>query len=113
MEVRIWYAGLSRPELNIARVRARVAKGGHDISEADIRRRYDRGRLNLIRLLPRLTELRVYDNSADADPSTGVAPKPKLVLHVRGGQIMNPGDLAGTPEWAKPVVAAAMKNSLG
>jgi predicted ABC-type ATPase len=31
LEVRIWYLGLSSPELHLARVRARVAKGGHDI----------------------------------------------------------------------------------
>jgi len=109
IEVRVWYAGLSSPELHIARVRARVAKGGHDIPEADIRRRYDRGLLNLIRLLPRLTELRVYDNSDEADPNSGVAPTPKLVLHLDAGRIMNPGDLASTPDWAKPIVAAAMK----
>jgi len=109
MEVRIWYVGLSSPELHIARVRARVAKGGHDITEGDIRKRYDRGRLNLIQLLPRLTELRVYDNSDEADPSSGVAPAPKLVLHLDGGRIMNAGALASTPDWAKPIVAAAMK----
>ena len=109
MEVRIWYAGLSSPELHIARVRARVAKGGHDIPEADIRRRYNLGRLNLIRLLPRLTELRVYDNSDEADPSSGVAPTPRLVLHLDAGRIMNAGDLGSTPDWAKPIVAAAMK----
>ena len=109
IEVRVWYVGLSSPELHIARVRARVAKGGHDIPETDIRRRYNRGRLNLIRLLPRLTELRVYDNSDEADPSSGVAPTPKLVLHLDAGRIMNAGDLKSTPEWAKPIVAAAMK----
>lgn len=109
IEVRVLYTGLSSPELHIARVRARVAKGGHDIPEADIRRRYDRGLLNLIRLLPRLTELRVYDNSDEADPHSGVAPTPKLVLHLDAGRIMNAGDLASTPDWAKPIVAAAMK----
>lgn len=109
IEVRVWYTGLSSPELHINRVRARVARGGHDIPEADIRRRYDRGRLNLIRLLPQLTELRVYDNSEEADPHQGVAPAPKLVLQLRTGRIMNRGDLPDTPEWAKPIVAAAMK----
>jgi predicted ABC-type ATPase len=109
IEVRVSYVGLSSPELHIARVRARVAKGGHDIPEADIRRRYNRGLLNLIRLLSRLTELRVYDNSNEADPSSGIAPTPKLVLWLDAGRIMNPGDLASTPDWAKPVVAAAMK----
>ena len=109
MEVRVWYAGLKSPELHIARVRARVAKGGHDIPEADIRRRYDRGRLNLIRLLPRLTALRLYDNGDEADPGRGVAPTPRLVLHLDAGRITNPDDLARTPDWAKPIVAAALK----
>jgi predicted ABC-type ATPase len=69
--VRVWYVGLSSPELHIARVRARVAKGGHDIPEPRIRERYDASRLNLIRLLPRLSELWVYDNSVEADPDAG------------------------------------------
>jgi predicted ABC-type ATPase len=109
IEVRVWYVGLSSPELHIARVRARVAKGGHDIPEPEIRRRWETGRLNVIRLLPELTELRVYDNSADADPDTGVAPVPVLLLHVRRGRIVAPRDLRATPAWAKPLVAAAMR----
>jgi predicted ABC-type ATPase len=109
IEVRVWYVGLSSPELHIARVRARVARGGHDIPEADIRRRWETGRLNLIRLLPALTELRVYDNSGDADPHTGATPVPVLLLHVRGGRIVAPRDLSATPAWAKPLVAAAMR----
>jgi len=108
IEVRVWYVGLRSPELHIARVRARVAKGGHDIPEATIRDRYDRGRLNLIRLVPRLTELRVYDNSEEADPHTGAAPEPMLVLHVVRGRVVGSCDLTRTPEWAKPIVAAAV-----
>jgi len=108
-EVCIWYAGLSSPELHLARVRARVAKGGHDIPEADIRKRYDTGRQSLIRLLPFLTELRVYDNSAEADPARGQPPTPILVLHIKNGRVLAPTDLTRTPEWAKPVVAAAIK----
>lgn len=109
IEVRIWYAGLSSPELHIARVRARVGKGGHDIPEQRVRERYDASRLNLIRLLPNLSELRIYDNSEEADPDTGAHPKPKLLLHMRGGKIVGPSDLSLTTEWAKPIVAAAMK----
>lgn len=51
-EVRIWYVGLASPEHHLARVKARVKKGGHDIPEADIRRRFDQSRLQLIELLP-------------------------------------------------------------
>jgi len=108
-ELRVWYAGLASPELHIERVRRRVAKGGHDIAEADIRRRYDQSRLNLIRLLPRLTELRLYDNSEEADPDAGREPAPKLLLHWRSGRIVAPRDFKDTPDWGKPIVAAAMK----
>jgi predicted ABC-type ATPase len=108
-EVRVWYVGLNGPDLHVARVRARVARGGHDIPEPRIRERYDASRLNLIRLLPSLRELWVYDNSKEADPAAGVAPEPRLVLHVRGGTLVGPRDLGATPEWAKAIVAAAVK----
>ena len=110
IEVRIWYVGLSSVDLHIARVRARVAKGGHDIPEARIRERYDRSRLNLIRLMPKLSELRVYDNSEEADPDAGVAPEPELLLHMTRGKISRSCDLAATPAWAKPIVGAAIKS---
>lgn len=109
MEGRIWYVGLSSPDLHVARVRARVEQGGHNVPETMIRDRYDRSRLNLIRLLPNLTELRVYDNTEEADPRTGVPPRPSLVLHVAGRKIVAPEDLRSTPAWAKAIVAAALK----
>jgi predicted ABC-type ATPase len=112
IEIHVWYVGLSNPELHIERVQARVRRGGHDIAESDIRRRYEHSRLNLIALLPSLTGLRVYDNSADADPAAGHTPSPILVLHVEKGKILNPRALPRTPNWAKPIVAAALKSSL-
>ena len=108
IEVRVWYVGLASADLHIERVRQRVRLGGHDIPEADIRRRYRHSRLNLVQLMPSLTELRVYDNSAPADPATGRTPQPVLVLHVKHGRIVGPSDLSATPEWAKPIVAAAV-----
>lgn len=113
IEIHLWYAGLSSPELHLARVRARVKKGGHDIAEADIRRRYEHSRLNLIHLLPHLTELRMYDNSAEVDPASGKAPTLQLVLQMERGKIIGPVDLSNTPGWAKPIVAAAVRLSLG
>lgn len=111
IEVHIWYVGLSSPALHIARVQTRVSRGGHDIPEHDIHRRYEHSRLNLIALLPHLTTLHVYDNSADADPAAGRTPKPTPVLHLKHGRILCPPDLAPTPDWAKPIVAAALKLS--
>lgn len=105
----VWYVGLSSPELHIQRVRSRVRHGGHDIPEHAIRRRFERSRLNLIALLPLLTALRVYDNSTEADPAAGKPPALLPVLHMEHGRILNPNDLPQAPEWAKPIVAAALK----
>ena len=105
----IWYAGLASVELHLRRVNARVKKGGHAIPEADIRKRWIGSHLNLVKLLPYVTNLRVYDNSAEKDPDKGQAPKPQLVLAVTNRVIdfPGPGDVKDTPEWAKPIVVAA------
>ena len=111
IEIRIFFVGLESAEAHIQRVRQRVRAGGHDIPEAAIRRRYRHSRINLINLLPALTELKIYDNSASADPATGRAPKPVLVLHLQRGKIVAPSDLSSTPRWARPIVAAALELS--
>jgi predicted ABC-type ATPase len=108
LAVRVWFVGLDSPERHIARVRSRVAKGGHDIPETKIRERYVRSRENLIRLLPRLAELRIYDNSSENDPSQG-RPRPLLILHAVDGVVQHTCDLGVVPEWAKPLVAAAFR----
>jgi predicted ABC-type ATPase len=113
IEVRMWYVGLATPELHLARVRARVARGGHQIPERKIRERFERSRVNVIRLLPDLTELRVFDNSEEADPASGRSPAPRLVLHTVNGAIAAMCDLPKVPGWSKPIVAAAMASSKG
>lgn len=107
-DVRVWYVGLNSPELHIARVRSRVARGGHDIPDAKIRERYDLSRFNLIRLMPGLTELWVYDNSREADPQAGKAPAPTLILHMSHASIVRSCKLVDTPGWAKPIMRAAL-----
>jgi predicted ABC-type ATPase len=109
MEVRIWYVALDSPELHIQRVRLRVQKGGHDIPDERIRARYDQSRLNLIRLLPKLTELRVYDNSKEADPDAGLAPELQLILHLERGRIVASCELTSMPDWAKAIFMEVIK----
>jgi predicted ABC-type ATPase len=108
IELHIWYAGLDSPERHLQRIRERVGRGGHDIPEPDVRRRFDASRLHLVQLLPLASTVRVYDNSHEAVPSKGAAPKPWLVLHWERGRIVGPKDLSDTPSWAKPIVAAAL-----
>lgn len=106
--VHVWFVGLDRVERHLARVRARVKSGGHDIPEADIRRRYETSRENLVWLMPKLASLRVYDNSHEADPASGKSPRPRLLLHLERGRIIAPDNLRDTPHWAKALVAQAM-----
>lgn len=108
-EVRVWYVGLESVERHLARVKARVKAGGHDIPAADIRRRWERSRENLVWLMPKLAALRVFDNSHEADPAKGEAPKPRLILDVRDGRIRSMEPMAAIPAWARPVVARALQ----
>jgi predicted ABC-type ATPase len=110
--VRIWFAGLESVELHLQRVAARVKKGGHDIPETDIRRRWVGSHANLIRLIPYVTDLRAYDNSVERDPATGAPPEPRLVLAIEAQRLTFPpvDRLGDTPQWAKPIVFAAYRH---
>ncbi len=56
-QVELIFLQLPSPEMAVQRVRQRVAHGGHNIPEADIRRRFDRGIQNFHRY---------YRNAANA-----------------------------------------------
>lgn len=105
--VRIWYVGLASPELHIRRVRERVERGGHPIPEEKIRERWDSSRRNLIRLLDRVAEVVVYDNSRTVDLHRGERPRPTKLLHLREGRIVEAVPMSDVPDWAKAVFEAA------
>lgn len=109
IEIFAWYVGLASVQLHIDRVNARMRHGGHAIAGDLIERRFEQSRINLIELMPHLTELRVYDNSVDADPAVGKTPKLKLLLHMKRSTILNLQELNNTPDWAKPIVSTALK----
>ena len=70
---------------------------------------------NLIRLLPHRAHLQVYDNSCEV--ATGEpAPNPVLLAEMVAGHFSGPGeaeDLKCTPDWAKPLLEAALSLSDG
>jgi predicted ABC-type ATPase len=71
--VSIFYFSLVNADLAVARVARRVAMGGHDIPEIDIRRRFRRSRENFFTLYKSLAdEFTVFDNSVD-DIATVIA----------------------------------------
>lgn len=109
------FCGLASAELHLRRVHARVASGGHDIPVAKIRERWISSRINLIRLMPLLARLQVFDNSAEAAPGEDI-PDPVLLVDMVGGRLVFPtaddaAALKATPEWARPIVQAAIESS--
>lgn len=112
LRVEMRYLGLSDPERHIARVRARVAGGGHGIPSNTIRERFESSRANLVRLVPRLTRLEVFDNSGEASLEAGEAPELVPLLTVEEGRIAYLAPREALPTWVQPIAAAAMANHL-
>lgn len=70
---------LGDPDLQIDRVRLRVAQGGHDIPDADIRRRYFRSLLRAPAAMRLAGEALVLDNAG---------PQPERMLLVQRGRVV-------------------------
>jgi predicted ABC-type ATPase len=81
---------LDDPDMNVLRVATRVAKGGHNVPEVDIRRRYERSLGNLARALPLADRARLVDNS-----ETGAA---RLIAIFKLGALTWRGEQS--PDWA-------------
>jgi predicted ABC-type ATPase len=62
-EIWLLYVILDHPDRNVERVAIRVRKGGHEVDEADIRRRYDRSLGQLPWFLEEADRAWLYDNS--------------------------------------------------
>lgn len=76
--VRLIYVCVENPDWNVERVRERASAGGHDVPDADIRRRYERSLGNLPAALRLADEAVVYDNSGAS---------PRRVLHAQSGTV--------------------------
>ena len=113
LPVRMVYVGLESADLHVERVRSRVRNGGHPIPEERIRERFTSSRSNLVRLVPHLRELKLFDNSVEADPAAGAHPVPRPIVHARGGRIVDMCPLAEVPDWAKPIVLAVLRAAAG
>ena len=60
--VRMYYVGLDSAEESLSRIANRVRKGGHDIPEADVRRRFAGRVQSLAAVLPYCDEATFFDN---------------------------------------------------
>jgi predicted ABC-type ATPase len=89
------YVALGDPELHIERVRLRVSRGGHDIPDPDIRRRYWRSLSHAPEAILLANETVVLDNS-------GL--QPERVLALRSGRII--WRAASLPHWVEDIASA-------
>lgn len=62
-EVELHYVRLGTPQGSIDRVAERVARGGHDVPQVDIVRRYERSLDNLPSAIEKADKTTLYDNS--------------------------------------------------
>ena len=98
--VTLLFFWLNSPELAIQRVAERVSKGGHDIPEDIIRRRYVSGLQNLLNLYAaEVDSWSIYDNSTTLRRNVAVGGKTiktvinneeiynQIISHVRKGNI--------------------------
>jgi len=113
-DVRCGTAGFESVELHLRRVQARVASGGHDIPEDRIRERWTASRRNLIRLLPHLASLQVLRPTRPSPHPAGDPPADPAARDVDGEHAEpptppEPEQLAAIPDWAKPLVEAAIR----
>ena len=79
-KVRLVYVAVASIEDSIARVARRVAKGGHDVPEKDLRRRWERSHDALTWFAGHTDEVRVFDNSV-------YGRRPVMVARVVGARL--------------------------
>ena len=95
------YVSLRTADQALLRIRNRVALGGHDIPEANVRRRFARSHANLPPAILRATEVLLYDNIDPAMPHREVA-------MFREGEWWSAERL---PIWAAAAIARATANN--
>ncbi|MFZ7216375.1 zeta toxin family protein [Avibacterium avium] len=98
--VRLNYVGVDSVSINIKRVRARVANGGHFIDETTIRKRYEISRQNLILALPFCDEAFIYDNSAEM---------PILIFHLSKSKRITQFEKV-LPSWCENLLAELLQS---
>ena len=85
--VRLFYIGLDTKEECLTRIANRVARGGHNISEDDVSRRFAGRWESVAKILPHCNEARFYDND------NGFVE----VAEYRNGELILKGDVR--PAW--------------
>jgi predicted ABC-type ATPase len=95
--VNLLYFAVASPEQALARIARRVSEGGHDIPEADARRRFARSLANFETYVAQCDLWRVFDNTA----------RPRVAAEGRGRcRAYLDEDLSGLPQQLVATLAA-------
>ena len=62
-ELQLFYLGVASPEIAKERIRNRVEKGGHNIADEIVEKRYYESLKNLKQVITKFDEIYLYDNS--------------------------------------------------
>jgi predicted ABC-type ATPase len=85
--VRLVFIGLASPQLSVARVMRRVARGGHPVPPDRIPGRYARNLENLAKAIPLVDEAVIWDNSEEDQRPIEVLEFQDGKLHKRAAEI--------------------------
>jgi predicted ABC-type ATPase len=96
LDVNLLFFAVHEVETCFARIGRRVSEGGHDVPEADVRRRFDRANANIADYIASVDLWRVFDNNGA---------KPVVVAEGRRGCRSVLGDVAALP----PPLAVTLK----
>ena len=91
-EVELYFVCVENVELAKARIRKRVAAGGHGIPDADVERRYTESLQKLKDAIPLCQKVELYDNTE----------KFRKIATLKNGRVSYLAD--DIPEWAKTLV---------
>lgn len=90
--IRLYYVGLNTVEESLARIENRVKKGGHNIPDSDVKRRFGKRFEDLANILHYCDEATFYDNE------NGFV----AVAEYRNGEVLQIGSMK--PEWLKELM---------
>jgi predicted ABC-type ATPase len=91
------YIGTSGVRINLDRIRSRVATGGHDVPETDVRRRYERS-------LDRAGEALAFSDSAFIYDNSGRSMVLVAARDDRGARVVG-----AVPQWASRLVESLLR----
>ena len=90
--IRLYYVGLNSVEESLVRIENRVKKGGHNIPDSDVIRRFNKRFEDLVTILQYCDEATFYDNE------NGFV----AVAEYKNGEILQIGNLQ--PQWLKELM---------